>query len=114
MPQMINYGNELIRINSSENRIEYSRDSARSWFTGYRGSSYGIFYDLLPFGNEILACTSRGLCYSRDSGRSWFTRYTGSSYGTFNSLSTDGNKLFVNTSKGLYFSPDSGRSLFKR
>ena len=31
MPQLITYGNELIRINPANNRIEYSTNEGISW-----------------------------------------------------------------------------------
>lgn len=49
MPQLINYGRELIRI-SSGSKVEYSTNDGRSWNTRYSGSSCGTFMDLLPFG----------------------------------------------------------------
>ncbi len=56
MPQLINYGNEMLRI--SPKGIEYSTTNGRSWNTRYSGSTYGAFIDLLPYGNELLAVTT--------------------------------------------------------
>jgi hypothetical protein len=51
MSQMINIGEELIRINPSNiHKIEYSKTSEKSWHTDYSGSSYGNFYDLTDNG----------------------------------------------------------------
>ena len=58
MPQMINYGNEMLRISPKE--IEYSPNDGRSWFIRYSGSSCGVFIDLLAYGSELLAITSKG------------------------------------------------------
>jgi hypothetical protein len=74
MGQMINRGKELIRINSSNNKIEYSTNDGRSWNTRYSGSSYGTFSDLIDNGKEILGTTSKGLYYSTSDGRSWNKR----------------------------------------
>ena len=114
MAQLINYGREMLRINTQKNSIEYSTNEGRSWNSRYTGSSAGIFYDLFPFGSEILACTSKGVYYSTNEGRSWNSRYTGSSAGTFQQLNTDGRNLLATTSKGLYYSNNEGRGWYKR
>ena len=77
MPTLINYGSELIRINPSNNRIEYSTNRGASWITRYSGSNSGLFRDLLQYGNEILACTDKGLYYSTNKGASWICRRQG-------------------------------------
>lgn len=76
MSQMINRGNELIRIcPNNENKVEYSTNGGRSWISRYSGSSCGEFEDLTDNGNEILATTSKGLYYSTNEGRSWIKRH---------------------------------------
>lgn len=114
MAQLINYGNEMIRINTQKNTIEYSTSKGSSWSTRYSGSSCGIFHDLLAYGNEILACTSKGVYYSTSKGCSWSSRYTSSSCGTFMSLADGGNQLLATTSKGLYYSTSKGCSWSKK
>lgn len=115
MPQLINIGNELVRINIAKNAIEYSQNSGRSWIIRYNNTSCGSFRDLLQYGREILACTSKGVCYSQNEGRSWILRCCNtSSYGEFISLQENGAELLANTSKGLYFSKNEGRSWIKR
>lgn len=114
MPQMINLGNELIRINLSNNRIEYSTDKGRNWNNRCSSSYAGTFIDLLEYENEILACTSKGIYYSTDKGRNWNSRCSSSYAGTFNSLQNNGNELLAITSKGLYYSKDKGRNWNKR
>lgn len=114
MAQLINYGREMLRINTQKHTIEYSTNDGRSWNSRYTSSSAGIFYDLFQFGSELLACTSKGIYYSTNEGRSWNSRYTGSSAGTFQQLSTDGHYLLATTSKGLYYSSNEGRSWNKR
>lgn len=71
MSQMINRGKELIRINPSKNRIEYSTNDGRSWIQRCASSSAGEFHTLTDNGKEILAQTSKGLYYSTNEGRSW-------------------------------------------
>ena len=112
MPQLINYGKEMLRI--SPKGIECSTNNGRSWITRYTGSSCGTFIDLLPYGNELLAVTSKGVYCSTNEGRSWISRYVGSSCGTFISLADGGRELMATTSKGLYCSTNSGRSWIKR
>ena len=113
--QLINIGTELLRINTAKNSIEYSSNGGRSWVTRCSNStSYGTFISLLPYGREILACTSKGLYVSRNDGRSFSPRCTNTSYGDFLSLMQNGNELLANTSKGLYYSRNEGRSWVKR
>lgn len=114
MPEIINNGKELLRINKSANTIEYSRTGGRSWVTCFRGSTCGVFNDLLIYGSEILACTSDGLYYSRSDGRSWVRRCNSNIYGVFMNLQANGSELLANTSKGLYYSRNEGRSWVKR
>jgi hypothetical protein len=114
MAQMIIYGNELIRINTQKNSIEYSTNDGRTWHSRYTGNIAGTFIDLLDYGSEIIACSSKGIYYSTSEGRLWMSRYTGSSCGEFRSLTDGGRELLANTSKGLYFSTSAGRSWMKR
>ena len=115
MPQLIHIGNEHLRINIAKNTIEYSQNGGRSWVTRCSNASYGTFIDLLPFGREILACTSKGLYASQNDGRSFSPRCTNtSSYGDFLSLQENGSELLANTSKGLYYSRNEGRGWVKR
>ncbi|MCC5921108.1 MAG: hypothetical protein LAT68_12700 [Cyclobacteriaceae bacterium] len=75
MPQMLNLGSEILRINPSNNQIlEYSPNGGRSWSTRYRGPNYGDFIDLNDIGSEILATTSKGTYVSTSNGRSWTKR----------------------------------------
>ena len=74
MPQIVNLGKELVRINTQKNTVEYSQNGGRSWVMRFSNNSYGTFRDLLVYGRELLACTSKGLYYSRNEGRSWVKR----------------------------------------
>lgn len=114
MPKMISFGSEMIHINSAKNVIEYSTNNGRSWVARYTGSSCGTFLDLLPYGNEILAITNKGIYYSTNCGRSWVLRYSGSSCGEFRTLVDGGKEVLAETSRGLYYSTNSGRSWIKR
>ena len=112
MPRMITYGSEMVRI-GERNRIEYSKNGGSSWSSRCTSSSYGEFRDLLPYGSELLAITSKGIYHSKDAGRSWSSRYTGSFCGEFLSF-VEGKELLAATSKGLYCSKNSGSSWSKR
>ncbi len=117
MPQLINTGDELLRINTVRNTIEISRNGGRSWVTHCANStSYGTFRDLFQYGGEIIVCTSRGLYVSNSGGRSFVIRCQNTSaYGEFQTLSTDpSGNLLANTSKGLYISRNGGRGWVKR
>ena len=114
--QLINTGSELLRINTAKNSIECSSNGGRSWVTRCSNStSYGTFISLLPYGREILACTSKGLYASQNDGRSFSPRCTNtSSYGDFLNLQENGSELLANTTKGLYYSRNEGRSWVTR
>ena len=114
MPQLITYGNELIRINTQKNSIEVSANSGRTWNTRSSGTTAGKFIDLLAYGKEILACTSKGVFSSVNEGRTWNVRYNGSIYGEFRELNIDGRNLLATTSKGLYYSTNDGRTWNRR
>lgn len=116
MPQIIIDGGELIRINLSNNMIEYSTTGGRAWFRRFLGTSnVGVFIDLIVCSNEIIASTTKGIYYSRDRGRTWFARSkVGSGCGEFASLQLNGAELLGITAKGLFFSRDQGRTWFKR
>lgn len=114
MPQLITFKNELIRMDAQKNKIDYSTTAGRSWLQrSVFTSSYGTLIDLLPYGEEILACTTKGIYYSTNSGRSWLSRYRFNSY-TFTSIQSNGSELLGLSSKGLYYSTNSGRSWLKR
>ena len=83
MPQLITYGNELIRINPSNNRIEYSTNRGLSWMSRYSGSNCGRFRDLCPYNGKIVAITDKGVYYSTNKGLSWMSKCTSSSARTF-------------------------------
>ena len=53
MGQIVNFGREMIRINSEKNRIEYSTNGGNSWHSRYSGSNAGEFYSLCDYGNAV-------------------------------------------------------------
>ena len=114
MPQLVNLGRELLRINVQKNSVECSQNGGRSWVTRCSNASYGIYRDLLVYGNELLACTSKGVYVSTNDGRSFAPRCTNSSYGEFLNLQESGSELLANTTKGLYYSRNGGRSWVRR
>ena len=115
MPQLISYGNELIRINPANNHIEASITRGSSWFNRYSGGAAGQFKDLLPYGNEILVCTSNGIFFSTTRGSSWSSRCISTTCQTFTSLADGGKDLLANTDDGhLYVSTTKGSSWFRR
>ncbi|MDY4462815.1 MAG: hypothetical protein SPE31_00545 [Prevotella sp.] len=114
MPQIVNLGRELVRINVQKNSVECSQNGGRSWVTRCSNASYGTFRDLLEYDGELLACTSKGLYVSTNGGRSFAQRCTNSSYGEFLNLQDGGSGLLANTTKGLYYSRNGGRSWVRR
>ena len=71
MPKMISSGGELIRINPSNNHVEFSRNRGVSWMTRCSSSGYGVFKDLLEYDGALYACTSaaKSLEFIQDGGR---------------------------------------------
>lgn len=116
MAQMIQAGKEMIRINPAKNSIEYSTNDGRSWHSRCTvTSTYGTFMDLLLYGTELLAVTSKGVYYTTNNGSSWHSRCLNSlTLGEFQSLMDGGNELLAQTTKGLYYSTNEGRTWTKR
>lgn len=88
MPQMIQNGRELIRINPTTKAIEWSTNDGRTWHVRFRVNSLsGNFISLFLDGNELLATAEKGLLWSTNEGRSWHVRYRTSFYvGEFQEL----------------------------
>ncbi len=115
MPTMVSSGRELICISQKDaHHLDYSTNDGRTWTPRYANSSYGTFLDLLYYGQELLAITSKGLYYSTNDGRTWTPRFTGTTYGDFLTLVNGGKELLAQTSKGLYYSTNDGRTWIKR
>ena len=115
MPQLITYGNELIRINPANNRIEYSTNRSISWMSRYSGSSCGTFRDLLPYNGKIVAITDKGVYYSSNKGISWMSRNTSTQAKTFIAIQDAGRELLAQTNDGhLYYSTNEGISWMRR
>jgi hypothetical protein len=115
MPQLITYGNELIRINPANNIIEYSTNRGISWMSRYSVSSCGTFRDLLPYNGKIVAITDKGVYYSSNKGISWMSRNTSSQAKTFIAIQDDGRELLAQTNDGhLYYSTNEGISWMRR
>ena len=113
MSQIVNIGSELIRINPAKNSIEYSNNKGNSWFSRHSGSSCGTFKDLLIYGGELIATTSKGVYYSNNKGCSWYCRHASGSV-EFQSLADGGKELLAMTSKGLHYSNNKGCSWYRR
>lgn len=107
MPQMIDLGREMLRINPQTNAIEYSRD-ARNWSRRCTSKSYGTFKDLCLYGAYVYAITSKGVYYSRDNGLNWASKCTSQAYGEFQTITAVGTELYAQTTKGVYVSKDNG------
>ena len=114
MPQIVSVGKELVRINTHKNSIDYSQNEGRSWVMRCNNNSYGTFKDLLVYGHELLACTSKGIYVSNNNGYSFAIRCTNSSYGEFLNIQDTGKELIANTTKGIYYSQNAGCSWVMR
>ena len=115
MPQLITFNNELIRINPSNNHIEFSTNRGVTWISRYSGSCCGKFRDLVPYNGKIFSITDRGVYYSSNKGVSWISRCTGSAAKTFIAIQDAGRELLAQTSDGhLYFSSNEGVTWIRR
>lgn len=116
MPQTIQNGAEMLRINPAKNAIEYSTNNGRTWHTRCSSSSsYGVLKSLLRYGGEILIASSKGVLYSTNDGRSVHMRASATNNtGEFNELIDAGIEMLADTSKGLLYSTNSGRSWHMR
>lgn len=74
MGLMVTHQGELLRINTTKNCIEYSKNDGRSWHARCSRSSSFEFQDLTENGNVLLATTTRGTYYSKNKGASWHKR----------------------------------------
>ena len=113
MGLMISYGNELIRFNPSNNRIEYSTNRGVSWLTRCSSSSLGNVKCIIVYGNELILCSDKGVMYSTNKGVSWLRR--NSSYTDFIDLQDAGREILATTYDGhIYYSTNRGVSWLKR
>lgn len=115
MPLLVPYGNELIRINPANNKIECSTNRGVNWNYRYSRSYCGTFRDLIPYGGNLLALTDKGVYYSNNKGASWIAKYTGPYAKTFAALQDSGRELLATTIDGhLYCSTNEGASWIRR
>ena len=84
------------------------------WQSLYQGSACGDFRDLIAYGRELLAVTSKGIYASTNGGKSWMMRYVGSACGEFLTILDGGGELLATTTKGLYRSTNGGSTWLRR
>lgn len=75
MSSMVQYGDEVIRIDSNNDRIleAGTLNSCNYYNWQMRHTSYtDHFYDLMVRGNRIIAQTSSGMQHSDDGGYCWY------------------------------------------
>lgn len=117
MPKLINFGNEMIKINANGRDLESSTNKGKSFshICGIQTNRDGVPLDLLEFGGEIIMLTSKQLMSSTNKGRS-FSLICGlqSSYGEPQALSDGGKELLLITSTQLMYSTNKGRSFWFR
>lgn len=66
MPQMINNGNEMLRI--STKGIEFSANGGRTWIMRYSLPTCGTFIDLLPLVARCLLSPQRVFTFQKMKG----------------------------------------------
>lgn len=72
MGMIVTHQDELLKINTQKNCIEYSRNEGKSWHhQGDINKDFGEFMDLMDNGKELLGTTTKGLYYSKNKGKSW-------------------------------------------
>ena len=115
MPHIVSLGNELVRINKSTNRIEYSVSGGRTWLTRYSGFYCGEFLDLLFFDGVLFACSNRGVYASSNKGYTWVAKCTNSIAKTIIELQDGGDEILAITDDGhLYASRSGGATWLRR
>ena len=115
MPKMISSGGELIRINPSNNHVEFSRNRGVSWMTRCSSSGYGVFKDLLEYDGALYSCTDKGVYYSTNRGVSWLCRSSSSAAKSLEFIQDGGRELLGGTADGhVYFSTNKGVSWLRR
>lgn len=114
MPSLISLGDELLRINFDNNRIEFSRTGGRTWLTRYSGSYCGTFSDLVEFDDEIIALTDKGIYCSSNEGLTWRARCTNSIAKSFDYIQDGGDELLGITFDGHIYSSSSNGATWRR
>jgi len=113
MSLMISCGNELIRYNPSNGKIEYSTSQGRVWSTRCFGSNIGRVTCLIDLGKEFLLCSDKGVFYSTSQGRVWSNRTT--AYKNFIEMQDMGKEILASTDDGhIYYSTSAGRVWSRR
>ena len=115
MPKMISSGGKLIRINPTNNHIEFSPNNGVSWVTRSSSTNQGIFKDLVVYDGTLYACTDKGVYFSPNEGVSWLCKSSSLVAKTFSTLQDNGRELLGMSEDGhLYFSPNKGVSWLRR
>ena len=115
MPQMVSYGDELIRINYSNNHIEFSHNNGRTWMRRSSNVTQGTFRDLLVYEGSLFACTDKGVFESTNDGVSWQRKSSSDASKSLETLQDGGDELLGISEDGtLYFSHNSGVTWIKR
>ncbi len=115
MPKMIPFGGELIRINPSNNHVEFSHNKGVSWMTRCSSSGYGVFKDLLEYDGALYACTSKGVYCSSNKGVSWICKSSSDVAKSLEFIQDGGREMLGGTEDGrVYFSTNKGVSWIRR
>jgi hypothetical protein len=115
MPKMIPFGGELIRINPSNNHVEFSHNKGVSWIARCSSSGYGVFKDLLEYDGALYACTSKGVYCSSNKGVSWICKCCSDTAKSLEFIQDGGREMLGGTADGhVYFSTNKGVSWIRR
>ena len=115
MPKLIAFGGELIRINPSNNHIEFSHNRGVSWLTRSSSSSQGKFKDLIEYDGELYACTENGVYRSPNKGVSWLCKSSTDAAKSLVTIQDAGRELIGTSDDGhVYFSTNKGVTWLRR
>lgn len=115
MSKMIPFGGELIRINPSNNHVEFSHNKGVSWMTRCSSSGYGVFKDLLEYDGALYACTGKGVYYSTNKGVSWVCKSSSDAAKSLEFIQDGGREMLGGTEDGrVYSSTNKGVSWIRR
>ena len=110
MPQLINVGTKLFRVNSAKNCLDISYTGGPLWVSRSKmGPRFGRLKDLLWYHDKLYALTETGIWYSRNEGADWGVRGSGSIAKSLVALQDGGKDLLgLHQNGGLYRSYNEG------
>ena len=98
----------MYRINTIENRLEYSKTGGTLWVGwGRLGSKFGRIKDILWFHNQLFALTETGLWSSRNGGADWGLKGSSSIVKNLVAIQDGGRSLYGVSADGHFWISDN-------